>query len=131
METPDLEHDGWCLVDGEQLNRDAPRTFHIPDLAVRRGLQPGDFAKLVFEIAVEGDEYPSVERMWVIVRERTPTGYLGMLDNQPDAIAENDRLWLGTEVPFDHRHIIDIQPGDDGSLALAKSPVLIRRSRTH
>jgi hypothetical protein len=125
VRAPDLHKDGWCLLDGEQLNRDAPKTFHIPDLAVRRNLQLGDFAKLVFEIAVEGDKYPSVERMWVVIRERTPSGYLGVLDNEPDCISENDSFWLGTEVPFDHRHIIAVQGSDEASVALAKAPVPI------
>jgi uncharacterized protein YegJ (DUF2314 family) len=40
---------------------------------------------LIFKIAVEGDEHGAVERMWVIVRERTPTGYIGMLDNEPNS----------------------------------------------
>jgi len=131
MRAPDLEKDGWCLHDGEQLNRDAPQTFLIPDLALRRSLQPGDYAKLVFEIAVEGDEYPIIERMWVIVRERIPSGYVGMLDNEPDSISENDSFWLGTEVPFDHRHIIAVRRGNDASLALAKAPVPIPWDRAN
>jgi hypothetical protein len=57
MRTPDLEKDGCRLHDGEQRNREAPETFLIPDLALRKILQPGDFAKLIFEIAMEGDEY--------------------------------------------------------------------------
>ena|ERR1700759_3759103 len=131
VRAPDLKRDGWCLLDGEQLHREAPQTFHIPDLALRQNLQLGDFAKLIFEIAIEGDEYPSVERMWVVIRERTPSGYLGILDYQPDSISENDRFWLGTEVPFDHRHIIAVQGGDAASVALAKAPVPIPWDRTN
>jgi hypothetical protein len=122
---PDLERDGWCLLDGEQLHREAPQTFHIPDLALRQNLQLGDFAKLIFEIAVEGEEYPSVERMWVVIRERTPSAYLGILDNEPDCISENDSFWLGAEVPFDHRHFVAVQGSDKASVALAKASVSI------
>ena len=131
MRAPSLERDGWCLLDGEQLSREAPQTFHIPELALRQNLQLGDFAKLTFEIAVEGEKYPSVERMWVVIRERTPSGYLGVLDNEPDCISENDRFWLEAEVPFDHRHIIAVQGSDEASVALAKAPVSIPWDRTN
>jgi hypothetical protein len=67
MRAPDLEKDAWHLLDGEQRHREAPTTFEIPDLALRKILQLGDFAKLMFEISVEGEE--KVERMWVIIRE--------------------------------------------------------------
>ena len=130
LRAPDLHRNGWRLLDGEQLNRGASETFHIPDLALRRNLQLGDFAKLVFEIALQGEKYPSVERMWVVIRGRTPNGYLGVLDNEPDCIAENDSFWLGAEVPFDHRHIIAVQGSDEASVALAKAPVPIPWDRT-
>jgi uncharacterized protein YegJ (DUF2314 family) len=81
MRAPDFIKDAWCLLDGEQRHREAPTTFEIPELALRKILQPGDFAKLMFKIAVEGEE--KVERMWVIIRERTPSGYIGMLNNTP------------------------------------------------
>ena len=125
MRAPDLTKDGWCLNDGEALHREAPKTFLIPDLALRKILQPGDFAKLVFEIAIRDAEHNSVERMWVIIRERTASGYIGMLDNEPDSIPENDRLWLGTELPFEYRHIIDVEHGNAESMALARAPVPI------
>ena len=131
MRAPDLEKDGWRLEDGEEYHRAAPDTFFIPDLALRKILQPGDFAKLIFEIAVEGEEYPSVERMWVIVRERTPGGYIGMLDNEPDSISENNSFWLGTEVPFEYRHIISVEHGNAESIAVAKAPVPIPRDRSN
>jgi hypothetical protein len=122
MRAPDISVDGWCLRDGEELHRDAPATFFIPDLSLRMILQPGDFAKLVFEISVEGDFPISVERMWVIVRERVTGGYMGMLDNEPDAISENNKFWLGTELPFEYRHIIAVEHATDESRALASAP---------
>jgi hypothetical protein len=130
MRAPDLKKDGWRLDDGEERHRAAPTTFLIPDLALRQTLQPGDFAKLIFEIAVEDDEYPSVERMWVIVRERTSNGYIGMLDNEPNSVAQNDEFWLGTEVPFEYRHIISVRPGNAESIASAKAPVPIPWDRS-
>jgi len=74
MRAPNLHTDGWRLEDGEKLNDEYPATFQIPDFEVRNILQPGDIAKLIFSIAVRGEGEPSVERMWVIVRERVPGG---------------------------------------------------------
>ena len=125
MRAPDFLKDGWCLEDGEERHREAPATFSIPDFELRRRLQPGDLAKLIFKIAVEGDEYGAVERMWVIIRERTPDGYVGMLDNEPDSISKNDQFWRGTELPFEYRHIIAIGHADEETIALAKAPVPI------
>jgi hypothetical protein len=130
LRAPDFARDGWCLEDGEERHRAAPTTFQIPDLAVRKALQPGDLAKLIFKIAVEGEEHGAVERMWVIVRERTPSGYVGMLDNEPRSIARNDQFWLGTEIPFDYRHIISVRHADEQSIALAKAPVPIPWDRS-
>lgn len=130
MRAPDLDSDGWCLEDGEDRHRAAPATFHIPDLAVRRALQPGDLAKLIFMIEVEDDDCVAVERMWVIVRERTPTGYVGMLDNEPHSIAENNQFWCGTELPFEYRHIIAVAKSSERSAALAKAPVPIPWDRS-
>ena len=130
MRAPDFKRDGWRLDDGEERHRAAPATFHIPDLAVRKMLRPGDYAKLIFEIAVAGDEHPAVERMWVIVRERTPNGYVGMLANEPHSVAENDEFWRGTELPFEYRHIISAEPGDAESVAAAWAPAPIPWDRS-
>jgi uncharacterized protein YegJ (DUF2314 family) len=130
MRAPSFVRDRWCLEDGEQRHRDAPATFSIPDLALRKILQPGDLAKLIFRIAVEGDEHDAVERMWVIIRERVPGGYIGMLDNDPDSIAKNDRFWSGTELPFEYRHIIAMRHADETTIALAKAPVPISWDRS-
>jgi uncharacterized protein YegJ (DUF2314 family) len=117
---PDFQIDGWCLDDGEAYHARAPDTFWIPDKQARDSLQPGDHAKLIFRISVEdGDENVAVERMWVLVRERTADGYLGTLDNEPDAIAENDEFWLGTELPFSARHVINIEERDAKTVEIA------------
>jgi hypothetical protein len=122
MRDPDFDIDGWSLDDGEELHREAPETFWIPALNDRQSLQPGDFAKLVFRISVDDPNSPvSVERMWVVVRERVTEGYIGILDNEPDGIAENDDLWLGVEIPFAPRHVINVEPRNDESIALAAS----------
>ena len=88
---------------------------------LKGALEAGDLAKLVFRISVDNaDENVSVERMWVLVRERTPDGYLGVLDNEPGAIAENDEFWPGTELPFSAKHVINIEERDTKTIALAR-----------
>lgn len=111
MRTPDLDEDGWCLESGLERHLLHPESFEIPDEATRTGLRPGDFAKLIFVIAVEEDDEPIVERMWVVVREAADGGYFGLLDNEPE-IDENDEFWLGTEVPFGPEHVIEVQAGN-------------------
>jgi hypothetical protein len=126
MRMPDFHKDGFSLEDGEEYHRAAPETFLIPDLALRKMLRPGDFAKLIFKIAVDSEQADEAfERMWVVIRERTPTGYIGMLDNEPHDIAENDRFWCGTELPFQFRHIIAVMPANEESVATAWAPVPI------
>lgn len=111
MRVPDLDEDGWCLESGVERHLLHPESFAIPDEATRTGLQPGDFAKLIFVIAVEEDDEPIIERMWVVVREAADGGYFGLLDNEPE-IDENDEFWLGTEVPFGPEHVIEVQAGN-------------------
>lgn len=126
MRGPDLFEDGWALDDGEALNRAYPDTFEIPQVFVREALIPGDLAKLVFRISVASEETPvAVERMWVIVTERTASGYMGVLDNEPTSITENADFWRGAEVPFEPRHIIAVEAGDADTLAFAARPALI------
>ena len=48
-----------------------------------------------------------VDRMWVIVKARTESGYIGVLDSDPGA-AENLRLREGDSVTFGPEHIADI-----------------------
>jgi hypothetical protein len=71
-----------------------------------------------------------VERMWVIIHERIPGGYIGMLDNKSSFIAENEYFWVGSEVPFEYRHIINIAPANEESRAAARGPVSIPWDRS-
>ncbi len=121
MREPDFDTDGWCLEDGEQLHREAPDKFWLPELKDRQSLEPGDLVKLIFRISVDNEDEPvAVERMWVIVRERVGDHYLGILDNDPYAIDQNEELWSGVELPFSPRHVIDIDRAD---AAAASEPV--------
>jgi uncharacterized protein YegJ (DUF2314 family) len=120
MREPDFDIDGWCIEDGEAYHAEAPDTFWIPERDRRESLEAGDLAKLIFRINVDNaDGNVAVERMWVLVRERTADGYLGVLDNEPDAIAENDEFWLGTELPFSAKHVINIEQRDANTIELA------------
>jgi hypothetical protein len=130
MRAPSFESDGWQLLDGEQRHRESPKTFEIPDLALRKILDVGDFAKLMFEMMVGPEGKTAVARMWVIIREQIPGGYIGMLDNEPGAIAKNDRFWAGSELPFEYRHIIAVDHGDEKSVAIARAPVPIPWDRS-
>ncbi|MCT7376900.1 hypothetical protein [Chelativorans salis] len=120
MREPDFDNDGWSLDDAEEANRKAPDTFWIPPLEEREALRPGDLVKLIFRISVDNEKKPvAIERMWVLVRGRVGDQYLGILDNDPYAIDENDELWSGVELPFSARHVIDIDGGDETTLARA------------
>jgi hypothetical protein len=81
----------------------------------------GDHAKLIFSIAVDGAA--EGERMWVIVRERTETGYVGMLDNDAFEANGDKRLLAGAELRFELRHVIGIEPGNEKTIAMARAPV--------
>jgi hypothetical protein len=64
--------------------------------------------------------------MWVIVRERLAGGYLGILDNEPRCIDKNDEFWRGIELPFEPRHIIDVEHKCPESADIAAAPVARR-----
>ncbi|TPJ12145.1 DUF2314 domain-containing protein [Mesorhizobium sp. B2-7-3] len=120
MREPNFDADGWCLDDGEEYHRAAPDTFWCPPREAREGLQPGDLAKLIFRMRIgDPDVSVAVERMWVLVRERIPGGYLGILDNDPGAIEQNEVFWSGVELPFAARHVIDIDERDENTISLA------------
>jgi hypothetical protein len=73
----------------------------------------------MFAVSIKGEEFPTIERMWVIVRERLAGGYLGILDNEPSADDVNGRLRRGMELPFEPRHIIDVRHGNPQSKVIA------------
>jgi hypothetical protein len=110
MNRPSIERDGWTLVSAEERHEQNPTSFWIPPRARRDALQPGDAAKLLFDI--ETKEHGNVvdrgvDRMWVIVKRRTESGYLGVLDSDP-GVAENFELRPGHLVLFAAEHICDI-----------------------
>ena len=121
MRAPSIERDGWCLDDGEERHAAAPETFWIPSLEARQGLYPGCGVKLIFRIDTpSGDE---VERMWVVVTRRESDGerYMGVLDNPPASDFAPGRLEPGFEVPFEPRHVIDVDLSCDATMAVAET----------
>jgi uncharacterized protein YegJ (DUF2314 family) len=99
----------WEIDDGEQLHRETPSTFWIPDEERRRTLVKGDLVKLVFLMTVRhpetGHEQVDAERMWVIVQRRDGDRYQGVLDNDPYCTRD---LRNGAPVVFEPRHVIQI-----------------------
>lgn len=103
-----LERDDWELDDGEQINRQHPDTFWIPDHEERSHLQPERIVKLIFRIRTLDDagvEEINVERMWVTVKGCIDGLYRGVLENDPCC---TDDMQAGREVWFQPRHVIDI-----------------------
>lgn len=94
----------YTLDNGEEIAREAPRTFHIPPREKREGLNPGDIVKLIFRLETETEAF--VERMWVIVKEKNATGtFTGLLDNDSTC---TDEIKSGLEVIFGPEHVIAI-----------------------
>ncbi len=62
------------LIDGERMNREHPETFEIPSLIERRNLPVGALVKAIFQ--VPGTK--NGERMWMVVSEAGPDGYVGL-----------------------------------------------------
>jgi hypothetical protein len=105
-----LDNDGWELISAEDRYATHPDTFQIPAREERENLAPGDAAKLLFDIETREEGRivdRGVDRMWVIVKDRTEGGYVGVLDSNPGT-AENLRLREGDHVTFRPEHIAEI-----------------------
>lgn len=90
------------------LHRRYPSTFQIPPADVRRGLLPGDLAKLVF--ADRHDDRRS-ERMWVLVEAvDIDRRYHGRLASHPvvvDCLRHGDAVEFGPDDVADCEHPAD------------------------
>ncbi len=120
MRMPSVAEDGWSLEDAEARHAEHPDSFWIPSLEARRGLYPGVGVKLMFYI--DGED-AGVERMWLVVTDRRDDGaaYLGVLDNTPLSADAPGRLEAGFEIPFQPRHVIDIDGPNDATMAIAQA----------
>jgi uncharacterized protein YegJ (DUF2314 family) len=110
--TPEFE-----LIDAVEHQKQYPRTFELPDERSRNHLTIGEWAKLMFQFPV--NRHPTVERMWVLVTERTASGYVGTLDNTPENI---EFMGRGDRVVFEPRHVISIYPDRPDILAVTLEP---------
>ena len=111
--------DNWQLRSGEASHAASPQTFSIPSATERLRLTRGKAVKLIFEVEVEhpdGSLIIEAERMWVIVRDVLPDGFIGILDNKPASFDPADDVYLrfGCEVPFAAEHVIDIADPPQG-----------------
>lgn len=95
-----MDAPAYTLANGEDLNAANPDTFWMPPRDAREGLQPGAFAKCIFH-----QPGKISERMWIIVHEAGPDGYVGDLNNNPVNLMA---VRCGDPVRFGPENIIDI-----------------------
>jgi hypothetical protein len=106
-----IDADGWQLESAEARHAVSPDTFWVPPRAQREGLQPGDGAKLLFQITSAGETGVGrgVERLWVIVRRRVGGLYVAVLDSTPSSTdPSTSSLVRGCVVVFAPEHVADI-----------------------
>lgn len=99
----------WWLKDAEALAIEFPYTFHKPSKQVISCLKHGNHAKLIFVFQTDDPEGPSGERMWVEITDVTDSGFVGVLDNQPEWIKD---LNYRDTITFEANHIIDTDLDD-------------------
>ena len=119
MRIPDfgvIERDGWTLVSAEERHARSPETFVIPSRTERESLTAGDGVKLLFDIETRdvGNVIDrGVDRLWVIVKRKTGSLYVGVLDSDP-RISEGLTLRPGTELLFGPEHVSAINRPPEG-----------------
>jgi len=109
MNLPTYEKDHYELDNGEDIHREYPETYWIPELAARKSIQPEELVKLVFRMEeTKGSDNLSVERMWVKVKKRHSGFYEGVLGNEPNG---SECVKCGQTIYFQPCHIIEIYEG--------------------
>ncbi len=93
------------LEDVEQVHRSHKRTYSIPRSDERRGLRPGQLAKLVFLAPDDAEEGARAERMWVEVKATAAGDYIGVLSNRPRYLKY---IQQGEHVVFRPEHVCAI-----------------------
>ena len=104
-----VEH--WELESGVVMNEQHPKTFWIPEEAVRRSLKPGDIVKLLFKYLYIDDDKIGGERMWVEITQLNGPYFVGRLRNPPGMIDEWHDLEYDSQVVFLPEHVINIHEG--------------------
>jgi hypothetical protein len=96
------------------MNERYPKTFWIPEEAVRRSLKPSDIVKLMFKYIYPDEEQFGgfeAERMWVEIMELNGPYFVGRLRNSPVMVGECHDLEFDSKVVFLPEHVIDIEEG--------------------
>ena len=84
MNLPTYEKDHYELDNCEDIHREYPDTYWIPERKLRESLEPGEIVKLVFRMEeTKGSDNVAVERMWVEITNKDQGFYEGILDNDP------------------------------------------------
>lgn len=131
MHQPSIKTDYWELRSAEESHAKYGDKFWIPSREERQSLKRGQAARLMFDIEADnaGELEVSGERMWVIVSEVIGDTYIGILDNQPVCVDPDDDFYLqfGAEVPFQAKHVIDVDapPQDYVEELLSQNPARI------
>jgi hypothetical protein len=94
----------YTLDDPRIVQKKAPYTFFLPSQREIASVRPEDIVKLIFRSQPESLECAS-ERMWVIVKQVTPDGLVGALDNDP---IDFPQLKAGSTIRFQPHHVISV-----------------------
>lgn len=106
MKLPSYEKDHYELDNAEEIHREYPDTFWIPETKKRESIEVGDVVKLIFRMEeTKGSDAVSVERMWVEVTKINLPFYIGRLDNNPYG---SECVVCDQMVTFKPCHIIEI-----------------------
>lgn len=106
MQLATYKKDHYELDNGEEINREYPDSFWIPEKEAREAIEPGDILKLIFRMEEKnGSDEVSVERMWVEVTNKQRDFYIGTLDNDPSG---SECVKCGQTVYFQSCHVIAI-----------------------
>lgn len=110
MKLPSYDIDHYILDNGEEIHNEHPESFYLPRIEERQNLVPGDIVKLIFRMEEkENSDELSVERMWVVVEEKSEDYFVGIVDNDP---AGDVYVACGDKVVFQAKHVIQIHCDD-------------------
>jgi hypothetical protein len=86
------------LINGVEMNKKHPDTFHIPGDNTRKGLEVGAYAKIGLNHPKRGGEL-----FWVEITEVRAGDYVGRIDNDLVLYPELD---CKTQLVFLHDHVL-------------------------
>ena len=88
------------FVNGVEMNREHPETFHIPSVSEKTAAKPGQFVKVGVNFIPETKEDFHCERFWVIVSENLVDRQIikGLINND---LLYTDRHGLACDQPIE------------------------------